>query len=207
MSIVEAVGRRAGRYRFDPSIADSLIARARSAIGCCAYGLGKGGMNPRSAIPASRGKCDCSGFVAWVLGMSRMPKPTRLWWIETSAIVRDATGKQSVFVQIARPIRGCISVYADRPPQARAERSESTQSGTTDDQVKRTGLDVGGGTGGGKPGRQGHVGIVVTPSVPMLIIDCSATKNGIGERNGDRVFRRNPDTIYVVLRQWLGAID
>lgn len=89
--------------------------RARSAIGHgIDYGLGKGGMNPKGSLPDDgSGKCDCSGFVAWVLGISRKPKITRRWWIETTQIYRDAVGPQKVFKRIAKAEPGCLIVFPD----------------------------------------------------------------------------------------------
>lgn len=89
------------------------VARARSAIGRgTVYRLGRGGFDPRAPHPGP--ECDCSGFAAWTLGMSRRPKLGRLWWIETTNIVRDATGRRRVFTQIPGPVPGCLVVYGDR---------------------------------------------------------------------------------------------
>lgn len=64
------------------------VNRARSAIGYgCTYALGKGGANPFRAVPWGDDKkeSDCSGFVAWALGIHRVI------WLDTSGIVRMAT--------------------------------------------------------------------------------------------------------------------
>ena len=73
-----------------------LITRARSAIGRgCRYGLGKGGFWPGLDRPWDNEMlCDCSGLVAWVLGVSRhlehpWYKAQNGGWLETSAIMRD----------------------------------------------------------------------------------------------------------------------
>lgn len=94
---------------------NKYLNRARSAIGHeIRYGLGKGGNNPQSPLPDDgTGRCDCSGFVAWVLGMSRKPKITRRWWIETTNIYRDATGPQKVFQRIKKAVPGCVIVFPD----------------------------------------------------------------------------------------------
>lgn len=55
--------------------------------------------------------CDCSGYVAWVLWLSRVKKPSRPWDIWTNAIHRDATGKQTVFKKLPGPEPGAIVVY------------------------------------------------------------------------------------------------
>lgn len=76
------------------------------------YVLGAGGMDPH--LPSPGGICDCSGFVAWCLGLSRKPKPSRPWWIETTAMVRDATGQKAVFAFLDGPEPGCVVVYGDK---------------------------------------------------------------------------------------------
>jgi cell wall-associated NlpC family hydrolase len=130
-------------------IAADLIARALSAIGHgCIYALGKGGMNPDSTYPWNKQKqCDCSGFVAWALGVSRHTdhpwyKDQNGGWLETSAIARDALTRglgmfDLVTWREAKP--GHLIVYGD------------TQ------------------------GHQGHVGIVTACSGegPMTAVHCS----------------------------------
>lgn len=93
----------------------AYVARASSARTMkIRYRLGEGGFNPKSKSPASLfGYCDCTGFVSWVIGLSRKPKKGRRWWISTSDIVRDACGPEKVFVRLSRPIKGCIAVYGD----------------------------------------------------------------------------------------------
>ena len=57
---------------------DEILTRARSAIGHgITYHLGHGGLHPADALPSRDGQCDCSGFVAWVLGRSRNPATAR----------------------------------------------------------------------------------------------------------------------------------
>lgn len=97
------------------------MVRARSAVGRgIRYKLGEGGFRPLDALPTRTGLCDCSGFAAWVLGIDRWqgrhrkPWSSRIPWIETTAIVRDATGPQLLFVQLPEPVPGCLVVYGDR---------------------------------------------------------------------------------------------
>lgn len=100
--------------KIKPEIASRRIARARSAIGLgIDYKLGHGGIRPSVSTPTTTSGCDCSGFVAWCLEMSRKPKITRLWWIETTNIYRDAIGKQKVFIRLIQPEPGCVVVYPD----------------------------------------------------------------------------------------------
>lgn len=91
------------------------VARARSVSGLrIRYRMGSGGMSASPSSPASaRNACDCSGFVAWCLRLSRKPKPGRDWWLETTRIHHDAIGAQQVFRRIEAPVPGCIVVYPD----------------------------------------------------------------------------------------------
>jgi cell wall-associated NlpC family hydrolase len=77
--------------------AQEILERAARSIGHgTIYKLGQGGFSPASPHPwNSRGECDCSGFVAWCLGVSR--HTDHPWysqqnggWLETTAIARDA---------------------------------------------------------------------------------------------------------------------
>lgn len=80
------------------------------------YKLGKGGYFPNDVKPSRTKSCDCSGFVSWCIGLSRVPKPSRNWWLETTNIYENAMnrdGKPDVFTRIATPVPGCIVVYGD----------------------------------------------------------------------------------------------
>ena len=83
------------------------------------YKLGKGGFKPSSATPAPDWLCDCSGFVSWAIGISRFqgnkrkPWSAHIPWIETTAIVQDATGLKRLFKEIEAPVPGCLVVYGD----------------------------------------------------------------------------------------------
>lgn len=143
----------------------SRVDRAKSAIGKVkAYRLGKGGFNPNAPHPGD--SCDCSGFVSWVIGLSRMPKPSRPWWIETTNIFRDATGRQSTFVP-CDPFPGCLIVYPDR-------KVKIWKSG-----VLRL------------ASKQGHVAVVAEVGAdgkPLRIVDCSARADGVAVRRSSLVF-------------------
>lgn len=75
--------------------AREAVARARSMVARdVVYRLGAGGVDPKAPTPTTGGACDCSGFVAWCLGVSRKTDHPLYasWnggWLETSAIVRD----------------------------------------------------------------------------------------------------------------------
>lgn len=134
--------------------ADEAIARARSVVGKgCQYGLGHGGFDPKRSAPwDDEGLCDCSGFVAWCLGVSRWLKDDPFYkklnggWLETSAIYRDSETPYGHFalVQPEHARIGDLLVYGDRKDS------------------------------GGKM-RQGHVGICsdIGSKGPLLVIHCS----------------------------------
>jgi hypothetical protein len=82
------------------------------------YGLGAGGMNPGKPSPAANGKCDCSGFVAWCLGMSRKTREAFYveengGWIETTAVSKDVLASTGIFAPLDKPLPGCAVVYGD----------------------------------------------------------------------------------------------
>lgn len=170
------------------------VTRARSAVGKgIKYKLGEGGRVPQLSRPDDMIRlsgyytnlCDCSGFVAWVLGMRRdqinakKPWSKFLPWIETTMVWKDATGPQRVFVKIPAPAPGCLVVYGDT----------------------------------GKS--EGHIGIVTTTfprevngvwkTNAITVIDCSSgmsrkTGEAIHERDG-AFFLSNPKTIFCVLKE------
>lgn len=98
---------------------EAVVARALSATGQgIRYKLGKGGMKPGNPMPDAGGQCDCSGFVAWCLGMSRMTKQAFYvqyngGWIETTAVWTDIGKSVGIFEQLAAPKRGAIVVFPD----------------------------------------------------------------------------------------------
>jgi cell wall-associated NlpC family hydrolase len=121
-----------------------VVARAKAVIGLpTIYELGKGGFTASKPTPGS--KCDCSGFVAWVLGVSRKTnnpyyKNQNGGWFETSAVFKDATNTMGMVdkVEINAVKPGDLVVWPD---------------------------------GGG---RQGHIGIVsVVEGLPKMVIHCS----------------------------------
>jgi len=98
---------------------DAVIARAMSAVDQgIRYKLGMGGMKPGNPSPAAGGQCDCSGFVAWCLGMSRQTRDTFYvnfngGWIETTAVWTDTGKSVGIFEQLDAPKRGAIVVFPD----------------------------------------------------------------------------------------------
>jgi hypothetical protein len=95
-----------------------LISRARTAAGkSVIYKLGQGGMNPVKAMPTNaKNQCDCSGFVCWALGISRQTdhplfKNFNGGWINTNAMVFDATQSTGFFRPATLMVPGVILVY------------------------------------------------------------------------------------------------
>ena len=151
---------------------DELVARARSVIGKgCLYGLGRGGRDPESEHPWEMVKnaegvwqprCDCTGLLAWHLGMDRhLDHP---WyrsinggWLESSAIVRDCGTPFGFFTEVPPGLArvGDVLVYGDR------KNSDGTR-------------------------RQGHVGIIseVGETGPAKAIHCS---KGNERKAGDAI--------------------
>lgn len=100
-----------------PTSEIDLIKRARgvvnSAIG---YRLGAGGMLPNKALPSQDGFCDCSGFICWVLSLSRKTdipyyKANAGGWIYTDSMEADIKSSSGIFEKLYLPEPGCIVVY------------------------------------------------------------------------------------------------
>jgi hypothetical protein len=128
---------------------DTILTRARSALNKgIRYKLGKGGMKPESATPAAGGQCDCSGFVAWCLGMSRQTKEPFYvqqngGWIETTAMWKDiGSPNAGILAPVAAPVAGAIIVFPD------------------------------------SNGKQGHVGILTSPTTAIHCSKGNDTKFG-----------------------------
>lgn len=127
--------------------AGEVVDRARSAVGHgTKYVLGAGGRNPRAQRPGT--ECDCSGFVAWALGVDRylpnglIPHLPGGDWFETSAVYLDARSPLGYVVEVpwAAAAAGDVVVWPDRN------------------------------------GSQGHIGVVtqVSTSGPQLVAHCSS---------------------------------
>lgn len=169
-----------------PEISSARISRARTAIGKgILYKLGYGGTDPKLPLPTNGKYCDCSGFIAWVLGIKRSPKPTRNWWIETTMMCNDAkSGKPtSTFVKLPEAEPGCLVAYPDRVVRRILPNGEV---------VTRI--------------RQGHVAIVTAvTSGRITCIDCGAGNGGttveaIRERDLTELFLSRGG-IFITLRQ------
>jgi len=149
------------------SSVDQLMGRARAALGHqVIYKLGSGGKKAEADSPAdSENACDCSGFVAWALGLSRktddpLYKKFNGGWINTDAIIHDAKTDGGFFRQLDAPVVGALLVY-----------------GSTYKEGKR------------KPG---HVGIVTeldSEGNAAYIIDCGSSSY---KKGGDAITEREP---------------
>lgn len=166
-----------------------VLERARAAKGQgILYRLGKGGYDPKAALPGARmvelvppriiRGLDCSGFVAWCCGISRDPRrnkknpalsgmPIATWprWVESTNIWADVTGEQIAWINVPfdqlQP--GDVLVYPDFKNALGQHR-------------------------------EGHVAIVADP-VRRTIVDCSSSQSkalgqAITERDGSFFWRK-----------------
>lgn len=89
------------------------------------YVLGRGGFNPELDLEK---KCDCSGFVAWAIGVPRELPPRSARWLDTDAYwggggsARNAAGFP-LFTEVPKALAqpGDIIVYPDRRSPRRSE--------------------------------------------------------------------------------------
>jgi hypothetical protein len=149
------------------------------------YWLGAGGMDPNAPTPGA--KCDCSGYVCWMLGRSRQttnPLYVKFngGWINTDGMIHDAKECLGFFTQLEVPRVGCLIVY--------------------------------GGKASGAPRKIGHVGIVTalgaaehayTKNVAR-VRHCSM---GNYRRTGDAIQETGPEAFRVpdVIFAWYEGID
>jgi hypothetical protein len=161
----------------------SFLPRARSAMNRkIRYGLGCGGYNPKAAHPGAWSirkfrpawYCDCSGFIAWVVGRSRKPGSDWKWWFSTDSVYADAMGPQVLFVRIPAGLEqpGDLVVYPDSHTR---------------------------GPDGKLVTHQGHIALVSDPARHM-VIDCGSTSNGITERRLSIMWNK-PKAIFCKLRE------
>ena len=97
-----------------------VVGRARSQMDLkIKYKLGAGGFDPSKQTCAPAGSCDCSGFVAWCLGVPRKnSNPYYIQqnggWFETTAVYRDAFTEFGFVSPTLNPKPGDLLVYPDR---------------------------------------------------------------------------------------------
>ena len=99
-----------------PSNPSELVLRARSVVNSSLlYKFGSGGMFPKDSIPSRDKFCDCSGFVCWVLHLSRktdIPFYKQFGgWIFTDSMEDDVHRSSGIFEKLQFPEPGCIVVY------------------------------------------------------------------------------------------------
>jgi LysM repeat protein len=99
-----------------PVTSDALVLRAKSMVGVhIDYKLGAGGKSPALDMPSDEGLCDCSGFVCWVLNLSRqtdIPYYRNFGgWIFTDSMEADIKSNAGIFDRLDKPEAGCIVVY------------------------------------------------------------------------------------------------
>ena len=95
---------------------NSIIQRAASAINKgIRYKLGDGGITPTASLPTANKRCDCSGFVCWVYGLSRkttIPFYNQFGgWIFTDSMEADVKSQAGIFEKLNIPEVGCMVVY------------------------------------------------------------------------------------------------
>lgn len=86
------------------------LKRARSALGKkTVYALGRGGINPLKPLTK---ECDCSGFVAWAIGIPRELPPGSDHWLQTTTYWQ---GDKGHFDPVAKDetLSGDLYVYPD----------------------------------------------------------------------------------------------
>lgn len=91
------------------------LERAKRAIGrSTVYRLGAGGMRPSAELARSS---DCSGFVAWAIGIPRQLPPRTGGWLDTDCYWRGGSPvADGLFLQVAPENAKCgdLYVYPDR---------------------------------------------------------------------------------------------
>lgn len=97
---------------FDPAAALAAL-KADNPAKHAAYtaGLRRLGM---TAAQLPRSACDCSGFVAWCLGLPRHPMALdgqADQWLYTDSIVADALGRRQAFTALAQARVGALLVF------------------------------------------------------------------------------------------------
>lgn len=157
------------------------------------YGLSHGGYDPTDAHPGGHchnkehahygrlsGKwcADCSGFVAWLIGLSRDPKVRKDgWkvWLDTDHLHEDARKAQRYLQQIAGPESGCIVVFPDAYTRDVAGK------------LKKQG--------------EGHVGLVTRAINDKLFfgIDCASSTDGVTLRDLS-FFARRRNVVFARLK-------
>jgi peptidoglycan hydrolase-like protein with peptidoglycan-binding domain len=147
---------------------ERTLKRARQMIGKgIRYKLGKGGFDPAKPI---KNECDCSGFVAWAIGIPRQLPPGTGTWLQTDSYWQGGrTAGEGLFDRVdeGRAEAGDVVVYPDR---------------------------------NGKQGHMGVVTAVKDGRVTRVIHCSSGNDRSFADairETGPEVFRSNPKTRFV----------
>lgn len=162
--------------------ADAVARARRSTQHGTVYKLGAGGMSPTASTPGA--ECDCSGALAYWLGVSRF---VRQWnprwpfgeWLESSAIVRDAWSALGEFELVTRS-------DANR----RAEPVRASEGWP----LCRPGDVLAWGDSGRK---QGHVGLVSRVDYAGRVLSVVHCSKGNERKLGDAIAETSPDVFIV----------
>lgn len=91
-----------------------MLTRARSCLGKnTRYKLGKGGINPVNPLTP---ECDCSGFVAWTIGIPRELPPRSGKWLQTTTYWEGGGAVGDSLFDLTTPAQaepGDLYVYPD----------------------------------------------------------------------------------------------
>ena len=93
---------------------DQTLQRANSALGRnIVYKLGKGGFDPTKPITPT---CDCSGYIAWAIGIPRELPPGSQKWLSTDSYWNGGKSvKPNLFLRVGfnETAPGDLLVYPD----------------------------------------------------------------------------------------------
>lgn len=92
---------------------DSILSKANFAIRKgTRYKLGAGGYDPNAPLPHDANRyCDCTGFVAWALGIDRRRSRNGVVEVQSDALVIEANKPNGNVLKLAKPEPGCVLVY------------------------------------------------------------------------------------------------
>lgn len=104
------------KFEFNTRTSLEIVNKAKSVVGKgIRYKLGHGGIDEKYNLPTKDNLCDCSGFVCWVLGLSRKTEipfyKKHGGWIYTDSMVGDIYSQSGILERLNFPEVGCIVVY------------------------------------------------------------------------------------------------
>lgn len=115
---------------------EDIVARARSAVGHgTLYRLGAGAPFTAPHPWDEAGACDCSGFVCWVLGLSRF-QPNFAFlhelsggWLNTDGMVCDSINPTGYFEPASAAFPGDLIIYPSRAYQRLRRKTRVNRDG------------------------------------------------------------------------------